>query len=93
MFREIDAKILNEKREVVGNTNVTLQPMYNSRRWTDKGLGISVQIDIEYKAYCDYSALIDSNSYLKIDDVIYKVVEPKAYDTHVACMLYKYEVV
>lgn len=88
MFRNKTAEILNSNREKIGETRVTLQPLISTKRYFDRG----VTIEITYKSYCDTNDNIDSNAYLKIDDVEYKIIDLKKYQYHTMCTLYRCEV-
>jgi len=89
MFRCIEAEILDINKVSIGQTSLTLQSQYTTKRFTDKGFGNAMSIDIKYKAYCDFNNLIDKDSYLRFDNRLFKVIEPCYYPTHIKCYLYE----
>ena len=86
MFYNTHIEILDGSFQKICEADADIQPFEKTMTFED-----GIDIEIRERAFCDMVSQIDDNSYLRINDMLYKVMNIKAYSDYMELWLYECE--
>lgn len=86
MFYDVEAFVLNENKEMLAKIMVDMQPYDKTMQFEE-----NIEIDINYRVFCDNSEDITLSGYIMIDSKYYKIMHIRKWNSYLECWLYQCE--
>ena len=87
---KVNAKLLNEKLEVIDNVKVRFEPKTQSVSFFDEELANSMfTIESTNIVFMNTNLNVDISTYIYINKLLYKIIKLNIYDTYLECLVYQ----